>query len=393
MIKTIVVSTVEDVDIKFAIHELTSRIKNNEPLLRNSVGLLFCNMEFIKSGLVAALCKELPFEVIGCTSQIFAVQNAGEEFMLTLTILTSDDVEFTAGLSEPLNQDAESGLENFYRDLSSRGSSAEKPALMLVCAPSFFTGLTMNRQVDILDRVSGGVPLFGTVAIDITTTVRAPMTIFNGNSYTDRMAVILLRGNVHPRFISHSLPGEPHLQQKFTITEARGNRIFSIDNMPARDYFKKLGLVGQNPDEDEMQVIYAFPIVVEPGNGEPSQYFTISLIDEEGALVSGQDIPQGGTAVIGTISGDLVLASTRLVLRQLEEMADAAGIILISCFSRVLTLQDTLEEVNLVIKQMRNLPLPFVFLSSAGEICPVPGDKQGELKNKFHQFTIIACIL
>jgi hypothetical protein len=393
MIKTIVASTVEDVDVNFSIKELTTKIKNNGPLLRNSVGLLFCNMEFIKSGLAAALCKELPFDVIGGTSQIFAVQNAGEEFMLTLMILTSDDVEFTAGISEPLDQDAESELENFYRDLSSRGSSSQKPALMLICAPSFFTGITMNRQVDILDRVSGGVPLFGTVAIDITTTVRAPMTLFNGNSYADRMAVILLRGNVHPRFISHSLPGEPHLQQKFTITEARGNRIFSINNMPARDFFKSLGLVGQNRDEDNMQVIYAFPIVVEYGGGEPPKSFTISLIDEEGALVSGQDIPLGGTAVIGTISADLVLASTRFVLRQLEEMADAGGIILISCFSRVLTLQDTLEEVNLVIKQMRNLPVPFTFFSSAGEICPVAVDTQDELKNKFHQFTIIACIL
>jgi hypothetical protein len=380
---------VEDVDVNFAINELTSKIKGKEPLLRNSIGLLFCNMEFIKTGLVTALCKELPFEVIGCTSQIFAVQNAGEDFMLTLTILTSDDVEFTAGLSEPLSMDAESDLEDFYRELSSRGSNPEKPALMLVCAPHLI-GLPMNRQIDILDRASGGVPMFGTVAIDITTAVREPMTIFNGDSYTDRMAVILLRGDVHPRFISHSLPGEPHLQQKFTITEARGNKIYSINNMPAGEYFKKLGLMGRS--QDEMQVIYAFPIIVDD-NGESPKNIIISLMDEEGALVSEQDIPPGSRAVVGTISREMVLTSTRLVLKQLEEAEGANGIILMSCFSRVLTLQDTLEEVNLVIKQMRDLPAPFVFLSSAGEICPAPGDKQGELKNKFHQFTIIACIL
>jgi hypothetical protein len=389
MIKTVVVSTVEDVDINFAIDELTSKIKSKEPLLRNSVGLLFCNMEFIKSGLVTALCKRLPFEVIGCTSQIFAVQNVGEEFMLTLMILTSDDVEFTAGLSEPLDSIEESGLEDFYRDLSSRGSNPQKPALMLVCAPPL-TGLPTNRQVDMLDHASGGVPMFGTIALDIAAAIRTPMTIFNGNSYTNRIAVILLRGDVHPRFISHSLPGEPHLQQKFTITEARENKIYSINNMPAGDYFKKLGLVGQN--RDEMQVIYAFPIIMD-GGGEPPKSIIISLMDEEGALVSEQDIPPGTTAVVGTVSREMVLASTRFVLRQLEEAADAGGIILISCFNRVLTLQDTLEEVNLVIKQLRDPPAPFVFLSSGGEICPVPGDKQDELKNKFHQSTIIACIL
>jgi hypothetical protein len=390
MIKTIVASTVEEVDIDFAINELTAKIKNNDPLLRNSVGLLFCNVEFIKSGLVTALCQKLPFDVVGCTSQILAVQNAGEEFMLTLMILTSDDVEFTTGLSEPLGQGAESVLENLYHDLSSRSANPQKPALMLAYAP-FLAGLTMNKQVDILDRISGGVPLFGTVALDITTASRSPMTVFNGSSYPDRLAMVLLRGNVHPRFVIHSLPGEPHLKQQFNITEARENKIFSIDNMPARDYFKKLGLVGQDPDKDEMQVIYAFPIVVDYGGGKPSKYFTISLIDEDGALVSEQDIPLGGTAVIGTISRDLVLASTRHVLRQIGEMRDANGIILLSCFSRVLTLQDSLEEVNMVIKQMRDLPVPFVFFSSAGEICPV--QEEDGLKNKFHQFTIIACIL
>jgi hypothetical protein len=390
MINTIAASTTEAVDLDFAVNEISIKIKNEGPLLRNSAGLLFCNYEFIKSGTVAALCEKLSFDVIGCTSQVFAVQNAGEEFMLTLMVLTSDDVEFTAGISEPLGQDAEPALKNFYYDLLSRGSSAQNPALILVCAP-FLSGLTMNRQVDILDQVSGGIPLFGTVALDITTTARSPMTIFNGNSCADRMTMILLRGNVHPRFISHSLPGEPHLKQKFTITGARENRIFSINNMPAREYFKRLGLMGQSPDEDEMQVLYAFPIVVNYDNGEPSKCFIVSLADKEGALVSEQDIPLGGTAVIGTISGELVLASTRQVINQIMNMPDVGGIILLSCFSRVLSLQDTLEEVNMVIKRLRDLPAPFVFLSSAGEICPV---EEGEgLKNKFHQFTIIACVL
>jgi hypothetical protein len=390
MIKTIAVSTTEAVDLEFAVNEVNTRINNEGPLLRNSAGLLFCNYEFIKSGMVEALCEKLPFDVIGCTSQVFAVQNAGEEFMLTLMILTSDDTEFSAGLSEPLDQDSGPALENCYRGLFSQDSGGQDPALMLVCAP-FLTGLTMNKQVEILDQVSGGIPCFGTVALDITTTVRSPMVIFNGNSHRDRLAMILLRGNLRPRFISHSLPGEPRLKQKFTITEARGNRIFSINNIPAWDYFAKLGLVNLN--RDEMQVFYAFPIVVDYDNGEPSKYFIISLIDKEGALVSEQDIPLGGTAVIGTISGEMVLASTRHVLKQLENIPDANGIILLSCFSRVLTLQDPLEEVNLVIKQLRDVPVPFVFFSSAGEICPVPAEAREGLENKFHQFTIIACVL
>ncbi|MDR1971350.1 MAG: FIST C-terminal domain-containing protein [Treponema sp.] len=388
MIKVIVASTIEAADIDFAIKEITSRIKTNEPLLRNTVGLLFCNLEFIQSGLVRELCARMSFDIVGCTSQIFAVQNAGEEFMLTLMVLTSDDVEFYAGVSESLSQGKEAVLESFYRDLLARGKNPSLDPALMLAFPPHLSGIPGNKLVDVLNDVSGGVPVFGSVAIDITTSMRSPMTIFNGSPYPDRLTMVLLRGNVQPRFFSHSLPGEPHLNQKFTITKAQGNKIFSIENKPALEYMEELGLVNQAM----VDVFYAFPIVVDYHDGTEPRIFTISKIDVDGALVCEQEIPLGGTANIGTISGELVMASTRAVIKRIRETTDRSGLILVSCFSRVLTLHDSLEEVNLVIRQMRDTPMPFVFFSSAGEICPISGT-QGELQNSFHQFTIIACVL
>jgi hypothetical protein len=389
MIKVIVVSTIEVSDLDFAINEITNRIKSNEPLLSNTVGLLFCNFEFIQSSLVRELCARLSFDIAGCTSQIFAVQNAGEDFMLTLMLLTSDDVEFYTGISGPLHQGNEAALETLYRDLAARGDNPSlKTGLMLAFLPHL-SGIPGNRIVNVLDQVSGGVPVFGSTAIDITTTQRSPMTIFNGDHYPDRLAMILLKGNVQPRFFGHSLPGETHLNKKFTITKAEGNRIISIENKTAVKYMEELGLVNQAT----MDVFYAFPIVVDYDNGESSRDFTISRVDKDGTLVSEQDIPQGGIANVGAISGELVMASTRNLIRQIKEAAGQCnGIIVFSCFSRALALQDPLEEINLVIKQMRDWPVPFVFLSSGGEIYPAPNEG-GELINSFRQFTIIACVL
>jgi hypothetical protein len=388
MIKVIVVSTIEALDLDFAINEITTRIENKGPLLSNTVGLLFCNFEFIQSGLVQELCARLPFDIVGCTSQMLAVQNAGEDFMFTLTLLTSDDIEFYAGISEPLHQGNEAALETLYRDLAAMGKPSLEAALMLAFPPHQ-SDMSGSKAVDILNRVSGGVPIFGSIAIDITTVMRSPMTIFNGDHFPDRLAMVLLRGNLRPRFFSHSLPGDTYLNKKFTITKAEKNRIILIDNKPALKYMEELGLINQTT----MDLFYAFPLVVDYGNGELSKAFTISHVDADGTLISAQDIPQGGTANIGTISGELVMASTRDLISQIKETAEHCnGVILVSCFSRVLALQDPQAGLDLVVKQMRDCPAPFVFISSGGEIFPAPNEK-GELVNSIHQFTIVACVL
>jgi hypothetical protein len=385
MIKAIVAHTVETTDLDYAIGELDTQISNQGPLLRSTVGLIFCNYEFISSGLVRELCARLPFTVLGCSSQILAVPRAGEELMFVLMLLTSDDVEFCPGVSGPLGAGKEAVLEDLYRDLAAQ--SALEPALMLVFPPRL-SGITGNALVNALDRVSGGVPIFGSVAIDITTSTRSPVTIFNGDTFPDRLVMILIKGKLRPRFFTYALPGEPRFSQKFTITRAQANRIVEINDRPAAEFLEKLGIINAGG----VEVFYAFPIVVDYEDGSPPMVITISKINADGSLVSEQDIPLGGTVNIGTINGSLVLASARRIIEQIKEIPDSSVLFLVSCFSRVLTLRDSLEEVNLVIKQMRDWPVPFAFFSSGGEICPVSRNGQGGLVNMFHQFTIIACV-
>jgi hypothetical protein len=262
--------------------------------------------------------------------------------------------------------------------------------------PPFLTDITGNAIVNILDRVSGGVPMFGSAAIDIATELRSPMTIFNGDHYSDRLPMVLLRGNVHPRFFSCSLPGEIRFNQNVVITESRGNRIISIDNKPAVEFLERLGIISRGGENVLFgaEVFYAFPIVVDYHDGTQPRVFTISRIDTDGTLVSEQDIPVGGTVNIGTISGDLVIETTRHILNQISETPEQNGLLLVSCFSRILTLQDPLEEILVVQRQLRDSSMPFLFFSSGGEVCPVYDvGGNNKLVNAFHQFTIIACVI
>jgi hypothetical protein len=385
MIKAIIAHTIEIADLNYAFDELNTKINSEGPLLGNTIGLIFCNYEFIESGLVRELSSRLPFVVLGCSTQVLAVPDAGEEVMCALMVLTSNDVEFYPGVSEPISAGKESAVEHFYHDLA--GQSAADPSLMLVFPP-VRRGITGNAMVSILDRVSGGVPMFGSVAIDITIAPRNPVTLFNGSAYPDRLVMVLLKGNVHPRFLAYSLPGEPRFSQKFSITGVQSNRIISINNRPAVEFLENLGVINKG----EVEVFYAFPIVVDYEDGSRPLVFTISKVDTDGSLISEQDIPVGGTVNIGTINGNLVIASTQHIIEQIKELPEPSVLLLCSCFSRILTLRDSLEEVNLVVKKLRDWPVPFVLFSSGGEICPVPKDGRDRPVNSFHQFTIIACV-
>jgi hypothetical protein len=392
MIKVMTAYTTEPGDVDYAIKEILAQLEDT--LLANSMGLLFCNFEFLESTLVRNLCDRLPFNVAGCVSQGFAVKDAGEEFMLTLMVLSSDDVEFISGVSAPMSTGGEGTVEALYRDLLAQGNSSAEPALMFAF-PSMSTGMkpvTGNAIVRALDRVSGGVPIFGSVAVDHTVELRAPQTIYNGEHYFDRLSLVLLRGNVKPRFFTCSLPRGGQITQDAVITEAKGNRLISINNIPAAVFMEKIGIITQG----DADILFAFPIVVDSHNGSEPQVMAMSKIEAEGALVSEQDIPTSGTMTIGAIDEKVIIESTRYLVDRIKKTSARNGLLIFSCLSRVLTLQNPTDEIMLLRQMFADSPAPFLYVYSGGEICPLyKSDKnkpgEGKPMNSFHQFTIVAC--
>jgi len=63
-----------------------------------------------------------------------------------------------------------------------------------------------------------------------------------------------------------------------------------------------------------------------------------------------------------------------------------------SCLARFLTLGARYSaEAETFTKAVAG-KLPYQFMYSGGEICPVP-DSNGRLKNRFHNFTLVTCRL
>jgi hypothetical protein len=189
MIKILTAHTFEVDDFRLAAAEILERLDLERSLLKNSAGFIFCSLDFVKSGAAEAVAQALPFEVIGCTTMGIALPEASGEIMLAAAVLTSDEVLFTAGVSDPLGNDEEGRITELYRRLSAPLESP--PARIFVTHPGLPV-IAGDRVIAVFDRLSGWAPLFGAVALDEAVGSRSPMTIYNGAAYSDRIALLLV---------------------------------------------------------------------------------------------------------------------------------------------------------------------------------------------------------
>ncbi|MDR2738996.1 MAG: hypothetical protein LBB68_04085 [Treponema sp.] len=68
MIKVLNACTAEIDDVDLAVSEILEQLDVPGNLRNNSIGIIACYYEFIETGVVAEICKRLPFDVVGCTT-------------------------------------------------------------------------------------------------------------------------------------------------------------------------------------------------------------------------------------------------------------------------------------------------------------------------------------
>jgi hypothetical protein len=389
MIKMLTAYTLELDDPEAAVNEIAEQLDIKNALLKNSVGLLFCYADFVSAGIAEAVCKALPFDVVGCTTQGIVVRGVAEMNMLALAVLTSDETEFSAGLSDPLGQDLEGRVEEAYRKTSDQLKTP--PSLIFTFFPQRHN-ISGDILVAVLNGVSGGKPVFGSVALDVTTKSRDPLTIHNGTAYGDRMVLVLFSSPdaaLEPRFAIDSISDRKFHSQSALVTASDNNRIISINNMPATAYLEQVGLMQNGAHE----LLFAFPLAVDEHKGGKPKLCTAYAVDSGGSLICGSTIAEGSTLNIGTSTAENVLITASSMAGKVRAERNWNGLFIIACFSRNIVLLDPGDEIELIRKQMEDSPFPYIFLYAAGEICPEYDDKAGEPRNQYHQYSIISCMI
>jgi hypothetical protein len=375
--------TAEIDEVDDAIDEILKQIDVNG-LSKNSVGILTCYYEFIETGIMSALCKRLPFDVIGMTTMASASGGDYGMYRLSLTVLTSDDVSFRTASTAPLSrEECERPLTDAYRE--ARGDLAGDPSFII----SFFPFLQDLSSADVLksfDAVCGGIPIWGSVASDMDMSYENCCVIHNGRDEKKSLVMLLLHGPVNPDFIVTSIPDKNISNRRAIITESDGCLLKKVNDMTLGDYFNSIGLATRTAQDST-----TVPLMVDYCDGSKPVALAIYSIDKDGSALCGGEMPQGASFFVGEIDYDGIIETARASVEQVLSGRAANGLLMLPCVTRYLMLApDKDAEIKLVVDSVGD-KIPYSLAYSGGEVCPVRGG-DGRLRNRHHNYTFSACV-
>ncbi|MDR1885962.1 MAG: FIST C-terminal domain-containing protein [Synergistaceae bacterium] len=378
-------------DATAAVREILGQIDIEGGLLENSVGIISCYADFVESGAVRAICEALPFEVVGSTTLASAVDGGSGFMQLALIVLTGDDVSFTVGMTSPLSSEDEAPLREAYESALSR--AGRKPSLMLSFAPMLMN-ISGDFYVNAFNKISEGVPNFGTVSVDHNLDYHEAQIICNGEAYPDRYAFIMVCGDIAPKFITGSISPGNIFSVKGVVTASRGNHLQSVNGTPVFDYLQTIGL---KKDENGMIVgINSFPFIVDFNDGTTPVVRAIFAQTPEGYGVCGGDIPVGATLTVGTLDADEVLRTAETAVASAAALENPACILMFSCIGRHFSLgYNPMSEIEKIQGLMEGRKIPYHFAYSGGEFCPVysRASEDKSTTNRNHSDTLVICVL
>jgi hypothetical protein len=379
MIKTLLAHTEEMDDPELAVAEILEQLEIEKNLLQNSVGIMACYVDFMENGIVGAICERLPFDVAGINTLSSATSEEGGQLLLTLAVLTSDDVFFSAGVSEPLDRDYEKSLTDLYHKVS--GKLPDKPALMLTFAPVFHE-ISQDRFMRCLNEVSGEVPIFGLVAADYNVSRPNPLVLFDGEAYDRSFVMVSISGNITPRFTFSGISEEKVMRRKAVVTKVEDNVLKEINDVPALRYMESLGFV----ENGKFKGTVTIPLVVDYNDGTPPSLRTIFKPTPEGYLLLAGAIPENCAFGVGVIDSEYIVETAEELTR---EVRDYDFLLIGSCLARSFVLEwDNMAEIACIRSRLGGTP--FLFIYSYGEFCPVKTEN-GRLMNRFHNLTLVSC--
>jgi len=382
MIKLLTAYTEEVDDVEDGIAELLGQI-NLGTLKKNSVGLVTCHSDFTNSAFIGELCKKLPFDIIGMTTIASANPHGNGMFSLSLSVLTSDDIVFETAMAKSLNPG--SCHEKVKAVYSETAKKLPGPPTMIFTFFPFIQNLSGTQMHKDFDDICGGIPFWGSLASSPDVQTGHWFVFRNGDIDSKGLAMILLHGPIEPEFIVISMPSENIRKTRGRITDSDGCCLKTVDGIPALKYMDNLGISIQK----EVPIVMPLMVYYE-GSAEPVA-LGIYAVNDDNSLMCGGEVPVGATITMGEITVEGTLASTAECMERVKKTGKCNGALFLPCITRYIMLTPIHDrEMSLVIEKMGN-SIPFSIAYAGGEICPVK-DRIGELQNRFHNFTFIACV-
>ncbi|MDR1509162.1 MAG: FIST C-terminal domain-containing protein [Synergistaceae bacterium] len=383
MIKMLTAFTEEVDDIESAVSDVIEQLGLN-CLLSNSVGIVHCHSDFVDSGVVAALGERLPFDVVGCSTLSASSSGNIGQIALAVTVLTSDDVRFSSGVSRPIGNDINGPVTELYERLIA--PMPEKPLLLMPFIP-FLMNIGGDEFIEKLDSLSGCLPAFGTLASTHDIDFSRNYTFYNGKSFPSSLVLLALTGDVKPVFLSVSVAPGSILKQKAVITGMDRNILRSVNNVSAVEYLESIGLA----TDGVVSGLESMPFIVYLEDGSKLVRACVGTTEDGGAIMCGS-APVNATFSISSMSFDGVVNSTGEKVTEALSYADGRGMLMYSCSGRNWALGVKTMAEHEKVKECVRDAVPYHFVYSGGEIFPERlGD--GRTVNHLQNDSLIICVL
>jgi hypothetical protein len=380
---------IDDVDV--AVAEIEEGLKDFS-LSENTIGIIMCDPEYVESGVYAAICEALSFPLMGATTTTQAVCGEADILILTILVMTSDDVFFEAAMTDEIKPGNDILTPTRAVFEATRDKLPSEPKLIILFPP-MLAETAGDAYVEAFDELCPGVPQFGMPAISDSIAFDNCSTLCNGEASLTRMSFLLLAGNVNPRFLISTVNDDDKTPFGGEITKSKENIVYEINGVPTYEYLESIGLAKDGKLDEGLQFV---PILIDfkkrdDYDGIPVIH-AIVYLDKNGDAVCRGYMYQNSVFTIINPTRDTVLQSSVDLIQKVKETDDRQVTLVFSCIVRRMTFgADPLTEA---IMARDELPCeyPFMFAYAGGEICPT-SVRDGKAVNRFHNFSIIACIL
>jgi len=386
MLKCASVFTFEIDNPQAALNEIKTQLAQKITFLNNTVGIVMCNPEFITSGVLKYVCEGLPFDVTGITTASQAVNDETGDMILTIFVMTSDDIWFRTGITDSINDNLYEVVKKSYERVAA--DEKEPLKLALIFPPCIIARYSGDAYVRAWNKIVPETLLFGTIAADDTLEFNECDTIYKGQSTKDAMPFILCYGKINPRFLIATLPENTGMSLNGKVTKSKNNIVYEVNDTNARMFFTGAGV----PDN-----VATFPLMItQTGNkseGNVPVIRDLHAFSGDTALFGG-DVDEGSTFLFLNSDSESIKMTLKREIERTNTLSDVNGLVLFSCAARRMVLLGVNEDnAELQIaKDTIKREIPFMMGYSGGEICPVMNNK-GILNNRFHNYSAAILII
>jgi len=392
MIKSysIIINEIDEAEL--ALEELRSQLSELK-LLENTVGIVTVNKDFVVSGVYSAIAKAIPFPLVGMTSYSQIVNGKIGTFMFSIMVLTSNDCEFACGMSEavPDTGEVKEQVQKCYKDLHSK---LNKDVKLVFLYPNFMYGHYPNQYIKAITEIDNNIPIFGSLSNgEIIETASSARTLHCENISRNQAAMLLISGNVEPKFYLGSITKESIMIPNVgVVTAAEGNCLLEINNIKAKQFLEEANL---KPDSANQRASFFSAFIADEKNekGEIISSVVKSLVrPKDDAYIFASGIQVGSSLSAISFTGDVVMKTAKEVMEQIKAKHKEGILLIYSCLGRrAALLNEPNKEFELMNKILGN-NFNYIATCSGGEICPT-SRAETEVVNNEHNETLIACIL